>query len=230
MIEKSKIIAKLSRYAETNKEEFTMSLKKMFVNGVAVLALTFAVTGCGIFDSSDENEEMFRIKKDKDAQTAVNPNALKGAAGDVNTIGGPGNGPGEWSNNALSDALNPYADFGTPIPGVNLPTVYFSFDRSIIGASEAPKLDEIAAYLVSNAGTGVVIEGNCDDRGSDEYNRALGERRALSAKEYLLNKGIADSRIRTISYGEERPAASNADEAGRAKNRRDDFVAVKLRK
>ena len=211
-----------------------MSLKKMFVNGIAALALTFAVTGCGIFDSSNENEEMFRIKKDKDGQTAVDPNALKGVSGDVNTISCPGdgsvNGPGDWSNNALSDALNPYADFGTPIPGVNLPTVYFSFDRSIISATEAPKLDEIAAYLLSNAGTGVVIEGNCDDRGSDEYNRALGERRALSAKEYLLNKGIADSRIRTISYGEERPAAANTEETGRAKNRRDDFVAVKLRK
>lgn len=209
-----------------------MSLKKMFVNGITALALTFAVTGCGIFDSSNENEEMFRIKKDKAGQTAVDSDALKGASGDVNTIGcaGDGNGPGDWSNNALSDALNPYADFGTPIPGVNLPTVYFSFDRSIISATEAPKLDEIAAYLLSNAGTGVVIEGNCDDRGSDEYNRALGERRALSAKEYLLNKGIADSRIRTISYGEERPAAPNTDEAGRAKNRRDDFVAVKLRK
>ena len=222
----------MSGYAKTNKEEFTMSLKKMFVNGIAALALTFAVTGCGIFDSSNENEEMFRIKKDKAGQTAVDSDALKGASGDVNTIGGAGdgNGPGDWSNNALSDALNPYADFGTPIPGVNLPTVYFSFDRSIISATEAPKLDEIAAYLLSNAGTGVVIEGNCDDRGSDEYNRALGERRALSAKEYLLNKGIADSRIRTISYGEERPAAPNTDEAGRAKNRRDDFVAVKLRK
>ena len=157
-----------------------MSLKKMFVNGIAALALTFAVTGCGIFDSSNENEEMFRIKKDKAGQTAVDSDALKGASGDVNTIGcaGDGNGPGDWSNNALSDALNPYADFGTPIPGVNLPTVYFSFDRSIISATEAPKLDEIAAYLLSNAGTGVVIEGNCDDRGSDEYNRALGERRA----------------------------------------------------
>lgn len=213
-----------------------MSLKRMFVNGAAALALAFVVTGCGIFDTSNENEEMFKIKKDKNGQEAVDPGLAKGAGGghgDINTVGGPGtdiNGPGGWTDNAVINGQGPYPDFGTPIPGVNLPTVYFSFDRSVIGSSEAPKLDDIASYLLSNAGTGVVIEGNCDDRGSDEYNRALGERRALAAKEYLLNKGIADSRIRTVSYGEERPAAANTDDSGRAKNRRDDFVAVKLRK
>ena len=76
----------------------------------------------------------------------------------------------------------------------------------------------------------MVIEGHCDSRGSDEYNRALGERRALAAKEYLLGKGVAESRIRTISYGEERPAVQGDDEESRSKNRRDEFVAVTLRK
>ena len=75
-----------------------------------------------------------------------------------------------------------------------------------------------------------MIEGNCDSRGSDEYNRALGERRALAAKEYLVQHGIAESRIRTISYGEERPAVQGDDEASRAKNRRDEFVALTLNK
>ena len=152
-----------------------------------------------------------------------------GGSADINSIGGINGGaagPAEWN----SATPGPYDDFGTPIPGVTLPTVYFQFDSSRISSSEAPKLDEIAAYLMSNPGTGVVVEGNCDSRGSDEYNRALGERRALSAKEYLTGKGVAESRIRTISYGEERPAVQGEDEASRAKNRRDEFVAVTLRK
>lgn len=215
-----------------------MALKKAIVNGFAAAALAIVVTGCGVFETSNgDTEEMFRIKPEqKAAETGKagtgagigTGNGAGSASFDPNA--GPGaedlNKPGDWG----TGAQNPFDDFGIVIPGVTLPTVYFSFDRAVISSAEEPKLDEIARYLIGNAGTGVIIEGNCDDRGSDEYNRALGERRALAAKEYLLKKGIQENRIRTISYGEERPAADNANESGRAKNRRDDFVAVKLKK
>lgn len=216
-----------------------MALKKAIVNGFAAAALAVVVTGCGVFESSDgDTVEMFRIKP---GQKNAGDNGLgKGGSGTGPEAGSASfdpNGGGKGGIDDLNKAgdwgtgtQNPYDDFGTLIPGVTLPTVYFSYDRAIISSTEEPKLDEIARYLIGNPGTGVVIEGNCDDRGSDEYNRALGERRALAAKEYLLKKGIQENRIRTISYGEERPAADNANDAGRAKNRRDDFVAVKLKK
>ena len=218
-----------------------MALKKAIVNGFAAAAVAVVVTGCGVFESSDgDTVEMFRIKPgQKNVGTNV-PGAGQGIATPAPDAGSASfdpNGGGKGGIDDLNKAgdwgtgtQNPYDDFGTLIPGVTLPTVYFSYDRAIISSTEEPKLDEIARYLIGNPGTGVVIEGNCDDRGSDEYNRALGERRALAAKEYLLKKGIQENRIRTISYGEERPAADNASDEGRAKNRRDDFVAVKLKK
>lgn len=214
-------------------EEANMALKKAVINGFAAAALAIVAAGCGVFESSDgDNVEMFRIKPgqkagDTGAESGINKGTDGGSATFDSQKGmDDPSKPGDWNNSKQ----NPYDDFGTVIPGVTLPTVYFSFDQAIISSTEEPKLEEISRYLLSNAGTGVVIEGNCDDRGSDEYNRALGERRALAAKEYLLKKGIQENRIRTISYGEERPAADNADEAGRSKNRRDDFVAVKLKK
>lgn len=213
-----------------------MSFTKMLIGGATALALVFGATGCAWFEGGeDESLEMFKVKGGGPGGVRGVDNGndgLGGGSASINSIGGingVGNEPtgaGEWN----SATPGPYDDFGRPIPGVTLPIVYFQFDSSRISSSEAPKLDEIAAYLMSNAGTGVVIEGNCDSRGSDEYNRALGERRALAAKEYLTGKGVAESRIRTISYGEERPAVQGDDEASRAKNRRDEFVAVTLRK
>ncbi len=216
-----------------------MSFSKMLVGGAAALALVFGATGCAWFEGGeDESLAMFKVKGDarnarvQGGDDNFNDGQNPAGSADINSMGGINGvdnanaGAGEWN----SAAPGPYDDFGRPIPGVTLPTVYFQFDSSRISSAEAPKLDEIAAYLMSNAGTGVVVEGNCDSRGSDEYNRALGERRALAAKEYLMGKGVAESRIRTISYGEERPAVQGDDDATRTKNRRDEFVAVTLRK
>ncbi|HNU72318.1 MAG TPA: peptidoglycan-associated lipoprotein Pal [Thermodesulfobacteriota bacterium] len=104
-----------------------------------------------------------------------------------------------------------------------LQTIYFDFDKSSLDASDTEKLDLTAKWLSQNAGVGLVVEGHCDERGTNEYNMALGERRANSAKAYLVSLGIANDKISTISYGEERPADPGHDEAAWAKNRRDEF-------
>ncbi len=106
-------------------------------------------------------------------------------------------------------------------------TVYFAYDSAAINPSEQSKLQAVADYLRSNSGTKLIIEGHCDERGTAEYNRALGERRALAAREALISLGVDGSNIQTISYGKERPADSGHDEAAWAKNRRDEFVVVK---
>lgn len=104
--------------------------------------------------------------------------------------------------------------------------VHFDFDRSDIRSDDMAKLDRKAAILTANSGLRLRIAGHADDRGSDEYNLALGNRRAASAKRYLVSKGIADSRIDIVSYGEERPMAQGQDEDSWQQNRRDEFEVV----
>ncbi len=103
-------------------------------------------------------------------------------------------------------------------------TVHFAFDSSVVKDSEQSKLDIVADKLKSNPNARLLIEGNCDERGTEEYNRALGERRALALREELAKKGIPADNIHTISYGKDKPADDGHDEAAWSKNRRGDFV------
>jgi peptidoglycan-associated lipoprotein len=102
--------------------------------------------------------------------------------------------------------------------------VYFDFDRYTIRADGAKVLDASADWLRSNPNTLVLIEGHCDERGTNEYNLALGERRARATMQYLVTKGVAVERITILSYGEERPACTAHQEACWAKNRRAHFL------
>ncbi len=106
-------------------------------------------------------------------------------------------------------------------------SIYFDFDKSFIKLEYRPVLHEKAAFLKDYPETNVRIEGNCDERGTNEYNLALGERRANSAKNFLVSLGIAADRILIISYGEERPRALGHNEDSWSQNRRDDFLLVR---
>jgi peptidoglycan-associated lipoprotein len=105
-----------------------------------------------------------------------------------------------------------------------LKPIYFAFDKSDIRPGDAKVLDATAAYLKANAGQLVLIEGHCDERGTNEYNLALGERRAKAAMNYLVSNGIEAGRITTISYGKERPVCSEHNEACWSRNRNDTFL------
>ncbi len=105
-------------------------------------------------------------------------------------------------------------------------TVYFDFDSSVIKPTERPKIETVAAFLKHNPQYDILIEGHCDERGTIEYNRALGERRALAIRAMLIDLGIAPQRIETISYGEERPVDPRHNEEAWAKNRRGEFVLL----
>jgi len=105
--------------------------------------------------------------------------------------------------------------------------VYFDFDTSDIRNDQVSRIEVNGDFLKKNAMFNIRIEGNCDPRGTKEYNMALGERRALSAKKYLENLGISEARMTTISYGKERLLLHGQDELSWAQNRRDDFVIVK---
>lgn len=101
--------------------------------------------------------------------------------------------------------------------------IHFDFDKSNIRPDDAAALDQKVAILTANPELRIRISGHCDERGSDEYNLALGNRRSTAAKSYLVSHGIDASRIETASYGEERPVAMGHDEASWAQNRRDEF-------
>jgi peptidoglycan-associated lipoprotein len=105
-------------------------------------------------------------------------------------------------------------------------TVHFAFDSAAIKSGEQANISAVASALSANTSDKLLIEGNCDERGTEEYNRALGERRALAAREALARAGIDPNRIRTISYGKDKPADPGHDDAAFAKNRRDDFILL----
>ena len=118
-----------------------------------------------------------------------------------------------------------------PAPMVEEPTglepIYFDFDKSFIREDSKPALRKAADYMKKNPDVKIRIEGNCDERGTSEYNMALGDRRATSAKKYLTSLGIDAGRLSTVSYGKERPVCAEHNEECWQRNRRGDFIPQK---
>jgi len=105
-----------------------------------------------------------------------------------------------------------------------LADVHFDFDKAVIRSGDAKILDASAGWLKANREQVLLIEGHCDERGTNEYNLALGERRAKAAMSYLVSRGVEASRITLISYGKERPLCTEKAERCWAQNRRDHFL------
>ncbi|MBQ9336436.1 MAG: OmpA family protein [Lentisphaeria bacterium] len=215
--------------------------KNIIMSGVLTLALALFTTGCGLFESGDapDNGPYYRPLNQDGSGNGAGGAGAGGAGGNGANAGNAdlqaGNNGGLAGANQPTEykegsGLNNYDGFGTPIQGVTFQPVYFGFDQFAVSSSELNKINEVVNYLNANPGTGVVVEGNCDVRGTEEYNRALGERRALAAQEQLLAAGISPDRIKTISNGKSKLAAQGTDEESHRLNRRDEFIAVKLMK
>ena len=110
--------------------------------------------------------------------------------------------------------------------GSGLKSVFFDYNKYAIRVNDRKNLKYNAAYFLKNKKTTILIEGHCDERGTDAYNLALGDRRAKAAMQYLVSAGVSKKRLKTISYGESRPLDSGHDEAAWAKNRRTNFVVT----
>jgi peptidoglycan-associated lipoprotein len=104
--------------------------------------------------------------------------------------------------------------------------LYYDFDSSDIRKDQVPRIEVNAQFIKNNNEYDIRIEGNTDPRGTNEYNMALGERRALSAKKYLVNLGVNEEKLTTVSYGEERLLLQGNDELSWAQDRRADFVVI----
>jgi peptidoglycan-associated lipoprotein len=119
-----------------------------------------------------------------------------------------------------------FSKWGTDNEALKSFTVYFDFDSSAVKASEKTKISSVVDYLKGHAVNAVRVEGHCDERGTEEYNRSLGERRALAIREILLSSGVDARRIDTISYGKDRPADPGHNEEAWRKNRRGEFILL----
>ena len=191
-----------------------MKTKNWFSLFVCVLALASMVTvGC----------------KKKPVRVTPLPNAKSGGSvGDL-PPGGilPGDGDTTGGTAATGFPAGPgHAGWSEDRETLKTETVYFDYDSSTINASEKSKIETVAGYLKSHSSAAVKVEGNCDERGTEEYNRALGERRALAIREYLINSGITPATVDTVSYGEDKPAVQDHNEAAWKKNRRGEFVVL----
>ena len=113
------------------------------------------------------------------------------------------------------------------VSGAGLKMIYFDFDKSFIREDARPVMQTNAEWLKAHPTAKVRIEGTCDERGTIEYNQALGQRRAASAKKYFTDTGVSSSRISLISYGKEKPACTDPSETCWQKNRKDDLVENK---
>ena len=168
------------------------------------------------------------------------PNGANGMGNGANFgPGGAGFGPGaegKWGAGADEKSLGGAS--GADADGwieadptgnrLGMPIVYFAYDSDLLVASESAKLDAIADYMSKQPGLGLVIEGHCDQRGTDEYNRALGERRANAIRAYIVGRGIVDGRLKTVSYGKDKPAVAGSGEAVWKQNRRGVPVPMKM--
>lgn len=162
-------------------------------------------------------------------QRVYNPHAKFGGTGEPTTID-----PGITSPIPGEGGLVNIGGPGDPIPGDGSPgtpvdhpfkssPVYFAYDSAVVGQAYDSLLKQVADYINANPTYHLTISGHCDERGSEEYNRALGERRALSVKQAIVALGAPDNRINTVSYGEERPADSGKSLEAYSKNRRSEF-------
>ena len=150
---------------------------------------------------------------DRDSSGTVN------GVGDVVTVDQSG-------NIGLSD-LDEFENMLMDRDALAAQTVYFEVDRSEIHPDDLGKVEAVAGILAQDAQNKVLIEGHCDERGTEEYNRALGERRALSVRDALSGLGVSADRVRTMSFGEDRPADPDLNDAAYSRNRRGEFVLLK---
>lgn len=196
-----------------------MKLIKLSAMLVLALAMTFAATGCKkrpVNTTILPNNGAGRVGGPNNPYTDTQPPINQGDR-DINSKD-PKNGietSSTWDPSNMNQDRSKFASL----------TVHFAFDSSAIRSSERVKVESMAAAMQTDTSVYLLIEGHCDERGTEEYNRSLGERRALSLREELVKAGVNPDRIRTLSFGEDKPAVSGHDEAAWGQNRRGEFIA-----
>ena len=197
-----------------------MKTTKMIYPMVLALAAVLASTGC-----KHKPVGLTKLPGQQPLVGESGPNTV-GGGGEVGAGGGVQSGPGGGGPGGGQQASIESFPTGEDRQTLAAYTIHFDFDSSVIKTSEKPNLAQVAQVLNSDPSTKLLIEGNCDERGTEEYNRSLGERRALAAREALAALGVDPMRIRTLSNGKDKPVNPGHDENSWSQNRRDDFVLL----
>jgi len=207
-------------------------MMKHFLGSAVIAALLgFGGAGCGLFSNDTPSEDTSAVEEAFPDPTTGNNTGLNGGAGSgfgSNVTGADGQflpGAGDGIGSADKDGWVEADPTGNRL---NMPIIYFAYDSDVLVPSEQANLDRIAEYLKNNGTLGLLIEGHCDQRGTEEYNRALGERRANAIRAYLAGRGLADNRMKTISYGKDKPAVDGTGESIWGQNRRGVPVPMRM--
>ncbi len=195
-----------------------MKMNRLALPLVLALAATLAATGCKktpVKVTPMPGAQAGNVPDNQSANTLPNANTLN-----------PDANPNVTSGSTPTAGLDEFEGMKKDAAALAAYTIHFSFDSAVIKKAEHANISAVASALSGNQSDKLLIEGNCDERGTEEYNRALGERRALAAREALAKAGVSPDRIRTISYGKDKPADPGHDEAAWGKNRRDDFILL----
>lgn len=182
---------------------------------VIALALTMVGTGCrkkpvGVTDLKNRDT----IVRPGEELTGLSPGGE--ATGVTGTEIGGGPQSSKW------DPENSVQDRG-PLAAN---TVHFDYDSSVVKSSEQANLQAVASYMNGNSSVGLLVEGHCDERGTEDYNNSLGERRATALREALIGLGVSAENVVTRSFGEYKPVATGQDESAYSQNRRGEFVIL----
>jgi peptidoglycan-associated lipoprotein len=201
-----------------------MKLNKLIFPLLLALTTTVALTGCHHGPPKITPLPGHRAgQTGGDGSSSSSPLGPGGVGGEgeqpiagtgANTKPGGGELPDNWRPEDMFQDRDKLAAF----------TVHFKYDSSVVEDSEQANLASVGQALTADSNAKLLIEGHCDERGTEEYNRALGERRALALREALAKDGVDPMRIRTISYGKDKPADPGHDESAWAKNRRGEFI------
>jgi peptidoglycan-associated lipoprotein len=205
------ILQKAQFFGATNPDAMEEEERAMKKSSLLFAAVIVSVGALGLWGCP----KMAGVASAPEARQQASPTAS--AEGEER----PGTASGQKDAEQGSDALE---TAGTA--GGGLKPIHFDFDQSFIRDDAKAVLKANAEWLKAHPAANIRIEGNCDERGTIEYNQALGQRRAQSAKKYLAELGVSQGRISLLSYGKEKPACTSADDECWQKNRRDDFVLV----
>ena len=180
---------------------------------IALMAVAFFIAACETASqtTADSSGDSSSSTAAPSAPISSTPGSSSGSnSSNTPSPSGSASSPGGASDKATAEGA--LAAIGN--------TVYFGYDSSALTADTEGTLMRQAAFLNANPALTVTLEGHCDERGTREYNLALGERRATAARDFLLAQGVDSARIRTISYGKERPAVAGSNDGAWSKNRR----------
>ena len=194
-----------------------MKFSKTMVAVMGAIALT--VAGCKYDDAAEDGALNGGGANDGQSNVAQ--------SSDIDTVEGTGGAVTDEDGMAATELPFDKDPNYVRCTDVEFEPVYFGFDASNLAPSELAKIETVAQHLKDNADRVVIVEGNCDERGSNEYNLSLGDLRAISIRDYMATLGIAAERMQTKSYGEEKPAVSGSGEEAWSKNRRGEFAIFK---